>query len=374
MSLQDYSWMLHDAVRIDAFRRAVERAVGPGDIVAEIGAGLGTYSFFACRAGAARVYAIEDSAYGALETLAGRQDFGGRLKVIRGNSADITLPETADLIIYEDFSSAFLAAGMPGVVRDAAERLLKPGGRWLPEEVVLCGAFIECADKWEERAAWRKGGEHVEGLDFGPLAGWLLNSKVRGEFGPEALLTAPRDLRRYRFGNPEEKFDLAWNFGEKGVRSGTAHGVCVWFRLEFSGGTDLDNAPGADKTVYGQVMFPLSAPLRIEKDAPLEWSLDCVEGAGGDEMWWSWRVDSPGGVAEGTTFAGFPASMEKIRKNSGDHVPRLGSRQKIWKFILNEADGERAQEEIARKLFAAFSGEIADEKEALRLVTDILAE
>ena len=54
-----YARLLLGKHRIRAFQSALQSAVRPGDVVVEIGAGVGTYSFFAAQSGAKRVYAIE---------------------------------------------------------------------------------------------------------------------------------------------------------------------------------------------------------------------------------------------------------------------------------------------------------------------------
>jgi predicted RNA methylase len=54
-----YLGLIKAKERINAFKSALRSCVRPGDVVVEIGAGLGTYSFFAAQAGARRVYGIE---------------------------------------------------------------------------------------------------------------------------------------------------------------------------------------------------------------------------------------------------------------------------------------------------------------------------
>lgn len=371
MSLADYAWMLDDPARIEAYRRAIAQCVRPGDVTVEVGAGLGTYSFFACQAGAARVYAIEDSAADALEALARRQGFGDRLRVIRGNSLGVTLPERADWVIIEDFHSAFLGSGLAPVMRDAAERFLAPGGGWIPAAAEVWAALVEVPESWGNLARWRREAGHLKGLDFRPLSDWLLNSGHKGRCSPDSFLSPPRMLRRFRLGDPEEKYDLSGTWEERARRKGNVHGVCVWFRLELAGGVWLDNAPGAEETVYEQEIFTLPGALSAGEGDAIRWSLQCIPESEGEKVWWRWGAESGGAAFEGSTFAGFPLKLESLADRSAEKIPRPGRRQEILRFVLDCADGRMSQGEIAAKVRAAFPEDFPSEKRTLRHVADI---
>ena len=371
MKLTEYAWMLEDAARIGAFRRAIAQRVKPGDVVVEVGAGLGTYSFFACQAGAARVYAIEDSVADALEELARRQGFGDRLKVLRENSLDAVLPERADWIIFEDFNSAFLGGGLAPVVRDAAARFLAPGGGWIPSVAEVWAALAEVPESWGNIARWRREADHLKGLDYWPLSAWILNSGHKGRCVPGALITSPRLLRRYRLGDPEEKYDLGGTWEDSARRTGSVHAVCAWFRLELAEGVWLDNGPGADETVYEQEIFTLPEALPVEAGGAVRWSLQGIPEREGDHVWWKWGAEAGGRAYEGNTFAGAPLRLESLADRSAEKIPRPGRRQEIMRFVLDCADGRLTQGEIAAKVRATFPEDFPEERHALRYVARI---
>ena len=82
--------MIRDRVRTDAFQRAINSVVRRGDIVADVGAGSGILSVFAARAGAARVYAVEQTSIAALaEELAAANGVAEIVEVIHGDVMDV---------------------------------------------------------------------------------------------------------------------------------------------------------------------------------------------------------------------------------------------------------------------------------------------
>ncbi|MGO8897159.1 MAG: methyltransferase domain-containing protein [Isosphaeraceae bacterium] len=52
-------WMVYDARRVGRFRRAIQETVIQGDVVVDLGTGMGLLAFLCARAGARRVHAIE---------------------------------------------------------------------------------------------------------------------------------------------------------------------------------------------------------------------------------------------------------------------------------------------------------------------------
>ena len=85
--------MIRDTVRTEAFRRAIDSVVRPGDVVLDVGAGSGILSVFAARAGAARVYAVERTTIAVLaQELAAANGFADIVEVIQVISSTSTSP------------------------------------------------------------------------------------------------------------------------------------------------------------------------------------------------------------------------------------------------------------------------------------------
>ena len=135
--------MIRDRVRTEAFRRAIDSVVRPGDVVLDVGAGSGILSVFAARAGAASVYAVERTSIAVLaHELAAANGVAEIVHVIHGDVIDIELPEHVDVIVSEWLGGFGIDEGMLAPVIAARDRWLKPGGVMIPHSVTAWTALV----------------------------------------------------------------------------------------------------------------------------------------------------------------------------------------------------------------------------------------
>jgi protein arginine N-methyltransferase 1 len=277
-SLLSHHHMLLDTVRVLTYRTAIARH-SAGCSVVEIGCGSGVLSLFAARAGARRVVAIEESEVAHLaERMFRANGCDGVIELRRANSRDVELAEPADLIIHEILGSDPFSENLLPALRDARERLLRPGGRLIPWRVQACCLGVETelpahrdhATLAAEAAEIQK----LYGLDFSPLAELLGATDPRRLmppfedvdplFKPRILsaecLLVDLDLQAgdlERAGAPAEvHLDIQ--------SAGTLGALALYFRAHLDEDTQLSNAPLAPRTSWGRLVRPLSRRLRVE--------------------------------------------------------------------------------------------------------------
>jgi len=126
--------MLNDTRRTQAFMEALAETVQPGDVVLDIGTGTGVLAMMAARSGARMIYAVEREPNMAslAEQLFEKNRLHDRIRIIRGKSAEIELPEKADVLVAEIVGNDPLAEGILPATNDALQRLLKPEARLIP--------------------------------------------------------------------------------------------------------------------------------------------------------------------------------------------------------------------------------------------------
>ena len=135
--------MIRDRVRTEAFQHAIDSVVRSGDTVLDIGAGSGILSVFAARAGAARVYAVEQTSVAVLaQQLAAANGVAEIVRVIHGDVMDIEPPERVDVIVSEWLGGFGIDEGMLVPVITARDRWLKPGGVMIPRSATAWAALV----------------------------------------------------------------------------------------------------------------------------------------------------------------------------------------------------------------------------------------
>ena len=184
--IDEHRLYLSDAARVSAFAAALADLVRPGDVVLDLASGTGILGLLACRAGAARVYAIDAGGMAApARAIARRNGLDGRIHVINGFSTHVDLPERADLLVTDQIGRFGFDAGAVEFIADARRRLLKPGARLMPSRIDLAVAPVEAADVGAAVEFWSA---RPGGFDMEPLREMTANSGHPRTLAADSLL------------------------------------------------------------------------------------------------------------------------------------------------------------------------------------------
>ncbi|MBI3447376.1 MAG: 50S ribosomal protein L11 methyltransferase [Acidobacteria bacterium] len=279
--MEMHLWMLADDVRAEAFERAIARTVKPGDVVVDLGAGTGLLSLMACRAGAARVYAIERSPIlDVARSIAKANGFEDRVVFMRGDSTALSLPERADVVVSETIGAFVFSEEILWSLVDARTRLLRTGGGLIPQGVMI---FLAPVESFEEGI----------GLLERPIRGFDYRPAVRHV--PVGTMTAARRIRRrdflaaeravydvdFRTASAEMDFDRALEF--TAGRDGVLHGFAGFWRAAMCEGVELRCDPDGPPVHWPTLLFRLPAGLPVREGDRIRLRFGKADRPG-----WSW--------------------------------------------------------------------------------------
>lgn len=368
--LRYHASMLADALRTESYRRAIERVVRSGDVVAEIGTGTGVLAHFAARAGARRVYAIERGPAVELARLVrDGNPTGERISVIHGASQGVDLPERADVLVTETLWNFGLGEGMVDAVIDARRRLLKVGARIIPSELEMIIAPVEYPRGHRIVDLW---GRDLYGLDFSSLRSFAANNHQHAVLTPAAFLSVPTSLARIALTSVSTP-EVAASARIRVARSGTMHGIAGWFRARLAPGVELTNAPPLRTPNWSHVFFPLEEPRPVDPGAHLVISVRST-GNGGV---WSWDVHADAASAprrrpRQSTMWGFPPATGRARRPVGSDHPVASPRGRAVARVLALADGRMTLDAIAERVRQEHGDAFEGERSAAELTRTIV--
>lgn len=290
--------MVTDRVRLAAYRGALERAITPDCVVADIGTGIGIFAVLACQMGARRVYAIEpDPVIEVGREVAADNGLADRIEFIAELSTDVSLPEPVDVIVSDLGGVLPINGGAVAAVIDARERFLREGGVLIPARDLLWGALADARKPtYYDSEALADG--HL-GVDMRAAERFAVNQVRRTRLTPEELIVEPRNwgvVDHRQALSPEFSGEFSWDV----TSECRANSLCLWFDKELADGIGFSNAPGAPKALYGQAIFPLESPIGLAEGDRVTISIDVRPIPDGDLWRWRTRVEPAGGGAEVT--------------------------------------------------------------------------
>jgi len=360
--LDEHREYLSDSVRLDAFRTAIHSVVRPGDVVVDLASGTGILGMLACRAGAARVYAIEqDGLAGLARELAAHNGLADRITVIREHSTRATLPERGDVLVTDQIGHFGFEVGLLDLTWDAAHRLLKPSARFIPRALRLLMAPVECAELRARASFWD---DNRAGFAWGPAATIARNTGYPMRLDPAALLDEPQEIYAATLPVAPQAIDSRPQF--RVARRGVLDGLGGWFEAALGGDAFLTNDPRSRHRLNRRnAVLPLSHPVPVDVGDVLDVSFRAMP----ERAILAWRVavrfaDGRTPVVDsGSTFAGMLLSREDLRATQPDATLHLTRAGEARREVITRVDGRQSvagiQADIRERFPDLFSSDAA---------------
>lgn len=253
--------MLKDKQRTKAFKSAIlnNKFLFKDKIVLDIGCGTGILSFFAAKAGASHVYAIDNSSIILSAMQIAEINKFSKITFIHGKVEEVSLPVSSVDIIISDWMGYFLLyENMLETIIYARNKWLVPGGLMFPDRARLFFAGIEDAKfKDEKFEFWND----VYGIDMSLLRGVSLKEAHIEEITSDAILSTSFpifevDLLRIS----AEEIEFVSQYEIQFTRNDFMHALMAWFEVSFNQchvPVSFSTSPRVKETRWKQTVFYL---------------------------------------------------------------------------------------------------------------------
>jgi type I protein arginine methyltransferase len=370
--LDEHRLYLIDQPRVSAFERAISEVVRPGDVVLDLGSGSGILGLFALKAGAARVYAVDDSGLTQIaREIFEANGFADRAVCIKGGSTRVDLPEKVDVIIGDLIGRFGFDGGLVEFYADARRRMAKPDVRTIPSKVDLFVAPVEAPQTWAEVDFWKNS---PAGFNFDRAYNIAVNTGHPVKYLPDQIVGKPEvivSIDATRAGPPT----LHGEVSSIVRRSGTMHGIAGWFEATLSPSVTMSNSPFREDQINRRaVFFPVDPPSEVHAGDSVRVKMRIAPA----DTLVNWRVelaDRAGAVRRKfshSTFSGMLICPEDLAKSRPNFVPKLTSWGMARRSVVNLCDGKRTVAEIEREVYELHRELFTSPSEASAFVYEVM--
>jgi len=296
MDIDFHRRMLADALRNEAFERALTRVIKRGETrVLDLGTGTGVLAFLSARLGAREVIAFERADVIELAKRLARANNIQGIRFLHGDIRDYSGNLTVDVIVAEVLGNF---AQEENIVESLnhARRYLAPGGIVIPARVESWCVPLTSSRLSDELASFRGLGF---GLDFALAEEMARDNTYVKRIAPEELLEV----------EPQRWDDLVLPPAggarhpepppNKSVRQGAVrfvipktaaiHGFALWWEATLVEGISISTSPHAPETHWKQIFVPILKPLDCRAGDVVRFEIESDSG-GGHGAWFRWQV------------------------------------------------------------------------------------
>jgi protein arginine N-methyltransferase 1 len=261
--------MLDDERRTGAFEKAIDAVVRPGMRVVELGGGTGVLSFFAARAGAAKVWCVEyDPQLLEVATMLMRRNgVSGTVSVVDADADEYLPPEPVDVVICEMLHVGLLRERQEQVINSFLRRYRDHFGPPAPQFVP--DAITQAIQPVQQDFVYR--GYEAPTVHF---QDGFIDQRRTVELAPPAVY----QLERYEDGISPE---ISWS----GTFTATTGGTWNAVRLVTKNALAILAEEGRTiDWLMNYLVIPLELELEVAAGDVLELALDYPLGGGFDEV------------------------------------------------------------------------------------------
>ena len=233
--------LLSDEQRLSAIKEAIDEHISEGDVVADLGAGVGVLSYLASER-AETVYAVEmdREVYEKGREIMTAEEINN-VEYIRGDARSVDLPEQVDVVMCEMLDTALAAELQVPVMNYAVEELCTSDGTVIPVEAKTSAKLVQ-SDYDFHGGSFRL--PHFE--EYGSRESKVFSDK--------------KVFHRVRFDEKnselvEQKIELVAN------KSGIVNGVQLNTDVRFGEGLDF---VGASPWLNAPLNLPFDSDLTVE--------------------------------------------------------------------------------------------------------------
>jgi SAM-dependent methyltransferase len=280
--------MLQDVVRTDAYERAINKVVSPGQAVLDFGCGTGILAMFAARAGASRVTAVDRSPFiKTAQEIAQKNGFAN-IDFYHDDEQSLQLGEKVDVIVSEWMGHCLFYEAMLEPLLAIRDRYLANGGVMIPAEVSLHAGLVCDKDILEDLSFLQT---KPYDIDFSPIAHTPFQQTDLVTLGPESILKSTAHLGSLDM-HTVGKADTPRVFTGtiKPDKKADIYALCGWFSSRLCEGVAFGTGPNDIPTHWDQILFPLPEPLTVDPCRELTLSISPLTEQVGKEQCWSWSV------------------------------------------------------------------------------------
>ncbi|MCB1869196.1 MAG: 50S ribosomal protein L11 methyltransferase [Gammaproteobacteria bacterium] len=268
-----YQQMLADHLRMQRYRQAIVQTVRKGDLVADLGTGLGVLALMAVQAGARRVYAVDNrpNAIWMAERILRSNPGGDRVTLLNADARSVQLDEPVDLIVNELIGDFGTDENIHECVSAFADRNLNSAGSVLPGSLQTYLVPVEYGDEF--RGIWR---QDYFGLDLraGMQYGCREQAVMYNLREQPKELAAPGLVENIRFGRDMPSRTRPVNLTFEITRSGRLQGFVGYFSATLSDGIVISNYPCYPTCHWENWHWPVTPPVDLEPGRSIAVSLD----------------------------------------------------------------------------------------------------